>query len=145
MSELHMAGFKLGNEEYAVDINKVKEVIKMTDITKIPESDSYIEGEINLRGKNIPVINLKTILGVFSELVESGEKKIFIFDFKNKSIGVLVDMFTEVLRLDSSKVDFNSESGVSVDKKYIKGIGKYSNDRTLSIIDIEKILEETVF
>ncbi len=54
-------------------------------------------------------------------------------------------MFTEVLRLDSSKVDFNSESGVSVDKKYIKGIGKYSNDRTLSIIDIEKILEETVF
>ncbi|MFA7577794.1 MAG: chemotaxis protein CheW [Candidatus Muiribacteriota bacterium] len=145
MSELHMAGFKLGNEEYVVDINKVKEIIKMTDIAEIPESASYIEGEINLRGNIISVINLKARLGVFSELVESGEKKIFIFDYKKEFIGVVVDMFTEVLRLDSSKVDFNSESGVSVDKKYIKGIGKYSNDRTLSIIDIEKILEETVF
>jgi len=140
-----MAGFKLGNEEYVVDINKVKEIIKMTDIAEIPESASYIEGEINLRGNIISVINLKARLGVFSELVESGEKKIFIFDYKKEFIGVVVDMFTEVLRLDSSKVDFNSESGVSVDKKYIKGIGKYSNDRTLSIIDIEKILEETVF
>lgn len=145
MSELHMVGFKLGNEEYVVDINKVKEIIKMTDIAEIPESASYIEGEINLRGNIISVINLKARLGVFSELVESGEKKIFIFDYKKEFIGVVVDMFTEVLRLDSSKVDFNSESGVSVDKKYIKGIGKYSNDRTLSIIDIEKILEETVF
>lgn len=140
-----MVGFKLGNEEYVVDINKVKEIIKMTDIAEIPESASYIEGEINLRGNIISVINLKARLGVFSELVESGEKKIFIFDYKKEFIGVVVDMFTEVLRLDSSKVDFNSESGVSVDKKYIKGIGKYSNDRTLSIIDIEKILEETVF
>jgi purine-binding chemotaxis protein CheW len=140
-----MVGFKLGNEEYVVDINKVKEIIKMTDIAEIPESASYIEGEINLRGNIISVINLKARLGVFPELVESGEKKIFIFDYKKEFIGVVVDMFTEVLRLDSSKVDFNSESGVSVDKKYIKGIGKYSNDRTLSIIDIEKILEETVF
>ncbi|MFW5782287.1 MAG: chemotaxis protein CheW [Candidatus Muiribacteriaceae bacterium] len=144
MAELQLVGFKLGNEEYVVDIMKVKEIIKISEITKIPEAPMFVEGVINLRGNIIPVINLKIRLGLsYTDEVDEEEKKIIVIERDGKWIGMIVDMVTEVIRLDSTKIDPTPELVTSVDKKHIKGIGKFSDERLLIILDIEKIIDET--
>ncbi|MGM0607727.1 MAG: chemotaxis protein CheW [Candidatus Muiribacteriota bacterium] len=145
MAQLQLVGFKLGNEEYVVDIMKVKEIIKMTEITHIPEAQTFVEGVINLRGNIIPVINLKSRLEIFGEADEDKEKKIIVIEHEQKLIGMVVDYVTEVIRLDSGKIDPTPELVTAVDKKHIKGIGKLSDERLLIILDIEKILNETDF
>lgn len=143
MAELQLVGFKLSNEEYVVDIMKVKEIIKSSEITKIPEAKSFVEGVINLRGNIIPVINLKVRLGLMYQEDENIEQKIIVIEQDGKWIGMIVDMVTEVIRLDSTKIDPTPELVTSIDKKNIRGIGKFSEDRLLIILDIEKIIEET--
>ncbi|MCK9223618.1 MAG: chemotaxis protein CheW [Candidatus Muirbacterium halophilum] len=143
MAELQLVGFKLSHEEYVVDIMKVKEIIKISEITKIPEAKSFVEGVINLRGNIIPVINLKVRLGLSYGDEEGIERKIIVIEQNGKWIGMIVDMVTEVIRLDSTKIDPTPELITNVDKKNIRGIGKFSEDRLLIILDIEKIIEET--
>lgn len=143
MAELQLVGFKEGNEEYVVDIIKVKEIIKMPEITKLPEARQYVEGVINLRGTVIPVINLKSRLGLADLSEKVSERKIIVIEHKSKLTGMIVDSVTEVITLDSQKIDPTPELVSNVDKSHIKGIGKLSDDRLLIILDIEKIIEET--
>lgn len=143
MAELQLVGFKLLNEEYVVDIMKIKEIIKISEITRIPEAQSFVEGVINLRGNIIPVINLKVRLGLSYSDDDNADRKIIVIEQDGKWIGMIVDMVTEVIRLDSTKIDPTPELVTSIDKKHIKGIGKYSEDRLLIILDIEKIINET--
>ncbi|PLX19541.1 MAG: chemotaxis protein CheW [Candidatus Muiribacterium halophilum] len=145
MAELELVGFKLGDENYVVDIMKVKEIIRFVDITNIPESLDFVEGVINLRGIIIPVINLKVRLGLkyADDELSKKNRKIIIIEHKDKLIGMTVDMITKVIKLDSNQIAPTPELVTNIDKKHIKGIGKYEDDNLLIILDIEKILDET--
>jgi|SRR3972149_2660032 len=135
---LQLVSFNLGNEEYAVDILKVQEINRMVEITSIPNAPSYVEGVINLRGKVIPVINLRKRFGLDSKEIDS-HSRIMVVDV-GTTIGLIVDSVSEVLRLPSDTVEppppMTAGSGSA---EYIKGVGKLA-DRLLILLDIEKLL-----
>ena len=138
-SEIYqLVTFNLGNEEYAVDILKVQEINRMIEITSIPNARSYVEGVINLRGKVIPIINLRKRFGLDSKELNS-HSRIIVVDI-GTSIGLIVDSVSEVLRLSSDTVEppppMTAGNGSA---EYIKGVGKLP-DRLLILLDIEKLL-----
>jgi purine-binding chemotaxis protein CheW len=135
---LQLVSFNLGNEEYAVDILKVQEINRMVEITTIPNAPSYVEGVINLRGKVIPVINLRKKFGL--ELKEmDAHSRIIVVDV-GKTVGLIVDSVSEVLRLSSDTVEPPPPMTGSGSSEYILGIGKLQ-DRLLILLDIDSLLK----
>jgi len=138
---LQLVSFKLGNEEYAVDILKVQEINRMVEITTIPNAPFCVEGVINLRGKVIPVINLRKKFGFESKDMDA-HSRIIVVDVGN-TIGLIVDSVSEVLRLSSDTVEPPPRMTGNGSADYILGIGKLE-DRLLILLDIESLLKDGV-
>jgi purine-binding chemotaxis protein CheW len=129
--------FRLGEEEYGVDILKVHEIDRMMDITEVPNAPSCIEGVINLRGKVIPVINLRKKFGLPPR--EADERtKIVVVDI-GTSAGMIVDSVSEVLRISSDIIEPPPAMAAGAGSEFILGVGKLK-DRLLILLDIEKLL-----
>lgn len=133
---LQFVTFRLGKEEYAVDILKVQEINRIVDITPVPNSPQYIEGVINLRGKVIPVINLRKRFGLDSKGLDN-HARIIVIDV-GIVIGIIVDSVSEVLRISSDTIDPPPLMAGGVGSEYIRGVGKL-NDRLLILIDIDRL------
>lgn len=138
---LQLVIFQLGVEEFGVEIMQVQEIIRMPDITRIPQSPEYVEGVINLRGKIIVVINLDTRFGL--ELKELDENsRIIIVEVGGSVVGMIVDSVSEVLRLPAANVEPAPEIiKAKIHADYLKGVGKL-DDRLLILLDLEKVLTE---
>jgi purine-binding chemotaxis protein CheW len=131
--------FTLGKEYYGIEIKYVTEIIGIQPITEVPELPEYIRGIINLRGKIIPVMDVR--LRFKKEFKEYNDRTcIIVIDAENILIGLIVDSVSEVLSIPSEDIvdppDLNQHTN-----KYIKGIGKTGNDVKL-ILDCEKLLSE---
>ena len=135
---LQLVTFKLGNEEFGLDILKVKEIIKPVSITKIPNAPYFVEGVINLRGEVIPVISLRKRLNLSDNELNS-KTRIIVIETNKKTTGFIVDEVNEVLRIHENIMEATPELVSSVDSEYIIGVGKL-DDRLLIHIDIEKII-----
>lgn len=135
---LQLVGFKIGDEEYAVDILMVQEIIRMMQVTKVPNAPDFVDGVINLRGRIIPVIDLRTKLGLKRKDVDK-DKRIIVVEVSGKTVGFIVDAVTEVLRIPSSITEPPPDIITSVRSEFIKAVGKLE-DRLLILIDLEKIL-----
>ncbi len=139
---LQLVTFTLRNEEYAVDILNVQEINRITEITQVPNSPSYVEGVINLRGKVMPVINLRKKFGL--EDKETDEtSRIIIMDIKGVTNGLVVDSVSEVLRIPTDIVEPPPPMSSDMDSKFIKGVAKLEN-RLIILIDIDELLGESV-
>lgn len=138
---LQFVTFKVGGEEYAIDILKVQEINRIADITPVPNSPHYIEGVINLRGKVIPVINLRRFFGLETKQLDSNSR-IIVVDI-GIVLGIIVDSVSEVLRVSSDIVEPPPSMSMSISSQYIKGIGKLK-DRLLILIDIDKLFKEDI-
>jgi purine-binding chemotaxis protein CheW len=135
---LQLVTFGLGNEEFAVDILKVREINRLREITKIPNAPLYLDGVINLRGRVIPVINLRNNFGLPHQ-ENDGRTRIMIMDMNGLTIGVIVDYVSEVLRISPDIVEpppviALEEAG----KNFIRGIAKME-DRLVILIDMDSI------
>ncbi len=135
---LQLVTFRLGNEEYGVDILHVEEINRMVEITKVPNSPHFVEGVINLRGRVIPVINLRKRFGL-PEKEFDRETRIMVVDIKGATIGVIVDGVSEVLRIPASTVEPAPTISTGVNTEYIKGVGKL-DDRLIILLELEKLL-----
>lgn len=137
---LQLVTFMLENQEYAVDILKVQEINRTVEIANVPNSPSYMEGVINLRGKIIPVINLKAKLG-FSEKKANEGSRIIVMDINGVTKGVLVDSVSEVLRISSDTVEPPPPilSHTNNGKDIIKGIAKLE-DRLVMLVEIDHLI-----
>ena len=114
---LQLVSFTLGNEEYAVDILKVQEINRMTDIAKVPNAPMYVEGVINLRGRVIPVVNLRQRFGLKAK--DRDEKsRIMIMDIQGITLGVMVDSVSEVLRIPQSTVEDTPHMATDISTEY---------------------------
>jgi purine-binding chemotaxis protein CheW len=135
---LQLVSFKIGTEEFGVDILNVQEIIKIVQITKVPNSPVFVEGVINLRGKVIPVINLRTRLGL-QKLEHDKDTRIIVVELSKSTIGFIVDAVNEVLRIPVSITEAPPEIIAGLDSEFIKSVGKL-DDRLLILIDLNKIL-----
>jgi purine-binding chemotaxis protein CheW len=135
---LQLVSFKIGTEEFGVDILNVQEIIKIVQITKVPNSPVFVEGVINLRGKVIPVIDLRTRLGL-QKLEHDKDTRIIVVELSKSTIGFIVDAVNEVLRIPVSITEAPPEIVAGLDSEFIKSVGKL-DDRLLILIDLNKIL-----
>lgn len=136
--EMQVVVFKLGCEEYAMDILNVQEIIRLLNITRIPRTREYVEGVVNLRGSIIPLINLHTKFSIEVGQAEE-ERRIIVCQFDDVKAGIIVDEVLEVIRLHTAQIEEVDELHASINADNIKGIAKV-NDRLLIMLDMKKIL-----
>lgn len=133
--------FKLGKEEYGFEVSSVREIHTMEDIAQVHRSASHIEGVINLRGKLLTVVNLRTRFGM--ERMEKGEsvQKIVVIDAPDAPVGFLVDEVSEVARVPNEAIE-KAPAYVTkeIESQYVLGIAKIE-DRLVTLIDPIKVLE----
>jgi len=137
-SLLQLVTFKVAEEEYGVDILSVQEIIRHTGITKVPSAPAFVEGILNLRGKVIPIIDMRKRFGLLSKEPDQ-QTRIVVFALDSGVVGCLVDSVSEVLRLPASMVDAPPAVVSGVDSKYIRGVGRL-DDRLLILLDSGQVL-----
>ena len=138
VSERQLVVFDLATESYGIDIGAVREIIRMQEITNVPRTPEFVEGVINLRGKVIPVVDLRKRFGL-SVGEKSAENRIVVVDIGGQDIGVIVDAVNEVLRIFTDSVEPPSSVITTADSDYLMGIAKV-DDRLLILLDLESVL-----
>ena len=136
--ELQLVVFDLAEETYGVDIGSVREIIRIQEITKVPRTPDFVEGVINLRGKVIPVIDLRKRFG-FLSTEHTKDTRIVVVDINGNDIGVVVDAVTEVLRLSADSVEPPTGAITTADSDYLLGIAKLET-RLIILLDLQKAL-----
>ncbi len=135
---LQLVSFKISDEEFGVDILKVQEIIRMLEITRVPNTLQYVDGVINLRGKVIPIVDLRSRFGM-ERREHDRNSRIVVVELSGKIIGFVVDSVNEVPRIPKSVTEAPPELATGVDTKYITAVGKLE-DRLLILLDLDKVL-----
>ena len=135
---LQLVTFRLGNEEYSLDILSVQEIIRHMELTRVPRAPEFVDGVINLRGRVIPVLDLRKRFGLKSD-ANSNETRIIVVDVNDTTVGFKVDAVSEVLRLPSDTVEAPPSIVTDAESEYIKGVGKMDG-RLIILLDVSKIL-----
>ncbi|MCH8108680.1 MAG: chemotaxis protein CheW [Chloroflexi bacterium] len=138
--EKQLVVFDLDSESYGVDIGAVREIIRMQEITRVPRTPEFVEGVINLRGKVIPVVDLRKRFGL-AVGEENKDNRIVVVDIGGQDIGVVVDAVTEVLRIPASAIEPPSSVITSADSEYLLGIAKL-DDKMIILLELESVLSE---
>ncbi len=133
-----LVSFVIENEEFGVDILKVQEIIRTVEITRVPKSPDFVEGVINLRGKIVPVIDLRKRFGI-EKKEQDNETRIIVVELPDKVVGFLVDRVKEVIRVEKSVIEPPPELTTNVSANYITGVAKLE-DRLLILLDLDKVL-----
>jgi purine-binding chemotaxis protein CheW len=131
---LQLVTFRLAQEEFGIDINEVREINRMTNITKIPNAPVYVEGVVNLRGKVIPIVSLRTKLG-FGEVERDKATRIMVVEVGGTVLGFIVDSVSEVLRIQSPQIEAPPGVAGNNDSAYIEGVINLA-DRILILLDL---------
>jgi purine-binding chemotaxis protein CheW len=136
--ELHIVGFRIGRETYGVPITSLHEIVRVPEVTVVPDAPTYVEGVINLRGKIVSVIDLRKRFG--EKEVSSGRRnRILVVEHNGRLCGLIVDAASEVLKISSSDVEpagtIFQEEGLNC----VTGLAKY-NGRLIVLLDMAKLL-----
>ncbi len=134
--------FALGHEEYGLEILGVREIIGLMDITGVPQMPEYVKGVINLRGKVIPVIDLRLKFGMARQDYTK-ETCIIVINVSNTLMGIVVDRVCEVLDISKENIEPAPSFGTKLRTEFITGMGKVG-DKVKILLDIEKVLIEAV-
>ena len=135
--------FALGGESYAIPVLKVREIIRLTSITAVPQMPDYIRGVINLRGKIIPVMDLRLRFG-FTGAASAEQNCIVVVQVKNPAgqataMGLVVDAVEEVAQLAAADIEETPDFGAQVDTKYILGMAKIKG-AVKALLDIDRVI-----
>ncbi len=138
--EFKVVSFMLGNEDFGIDIMKIDSIVEFGKIIKIPESADYVEGVMNIRGKVVPIINLRKKFYI-EDLDDEQKKKakVIVVNLDNRQVGLLVDDVKEVLTINQDQLEEPPSEVGGVGRGYILGIAKLE-DTMMIILDIDKIL-----
>lgn len=139
--EIQLACFKVGDEKYAADIMLIKEIILSRKVTHIPKAPGFIEGIINLRGRVIPVIDMRKRLGL-PVAEQTGATRIIITKVEKKDVGIIVDSVLKVLRVGKGGIQPPPKIIKGIESEYLSGIVK-DGDELILILDVERVLTST--
>ena len=134
---LQIVSFRVGTEEFGLDILRVQEIIRPQHLTRVPNSPDFVDGVINLRGQVIPVIALRKRFGL-EESARDNQSRIVVLEVQNMVLGFIVDSVPEVLRIPPSTVVVPPNFG-KADRDYVSGVAKL-DDRLLILLDVDRIL-----
>lgn len=131
--------FKLGDEEFGVDILQVREIEKLgQQITRVPKSPAFVEGVINLRGEIVPIVDLRKRFGLVVRQT-GNEARIIIVDISDGQVGMIVDSVVEVIRLNVSAIENAPPITRGVDAYFLSGVAKI-NERLIILLNLERAL-----
>ncbi len=137
-SLLQLVTFRIGEEEFGVDILAVQEIIRLLQITPVPRAPASIEGVINLRGKVIPVVNMRSRFSLPARQATS-QTRIVVMELEEKIVGFLVDAVSEVLRIPATTVEEPPPVVAGIGSEYIRGVGKLDG-RLLILLDLTHLM-----
>ncbi len=137
-SETQLVVFDLAAEFYGVDIGDVREIIRMLTITRVPGAPRFVEGVINLRGRVVPVVDLRKRLDL-QVTEQTKESRIVVVDIADREVGVIVDGVTEVLRIPLSSVEPPSSMITNADSDFLRGIARLES-KLIILLDLGKVL-----
>ncbi len=135
-----LVSFRLAREEYGIEITKVQEIILLGEITRVPQTPDFIKGLINLRSTVIPVVDLRLRFGLAAE-EPTDETRIMVVNVGGKTLGVIVDAVSEVLRVSQEQIVPPPPTVSGVGHEYLTGLVKLDN-RLLILLNIDKILND---
>ena len=138
--DLQLVGFRIGKETFGVPIHLVHEIVRLPEITAVPDAPDYIEGVINLRGKIVSIVDLRKRFGE-TRIEASRKNRILVAEIESKMVGLIVDAASEVIRLPESEIEAPPEVFEDNEVKYVTGVGKL-NGRLVILIDLTKILQK---
>lgn len=138
---IQLVSFKLDSEEYGVEVLKVREIIRMVNITHMPNSPQHVEGIINLRGKVIPIISMRKRFGLM-EAENSNQTRVIIMGHGDELIGFIVDSVSEVIRVSSGEIQPSpSVAADGVDQEYIAGVINHG-ESLLVLLNLDTIFSK---
>ena len=141
--ELQVVGFRIGEETFGVRIASVREIVRVPEITSVPNAQETIEGVINLRGKIIPVIDLRKRFGQV-EIQSDKKNRILVVELENKLVGLIVNSASEVLKIPPSEIESPGSVFADGESSYVTGVGKLKG-RLIILLDISKLLHRPEF
>ena|SRR5260221_12877239 len=137
--ELHIVGFEVGRETYGVPITSLHEIVRVPEITAVPDAPDYMEGVINLRGKIVSVIDLRKRLGE-KKVTASRRNRILVVEHRGRLAGLIVDSATEVLKIPASDVEPSPTTLQEGRQNCVTGLGKYAG-RLIVLLDMARVLD----
>jgi purine-binding chemotaxis protein CheW len=136
--ETHIVGFRVGRETYGVPITALHEIVRVPEITAVPDAPDYLEGVINLRGKIVSVVDLRKRFGQASAMLDR-RSRILVVEHRGRLVGMIVDSASEVLKIPESEIEpapaMMQEGGLDC----VTGLGKYKG-RLIILLDVSRIL-----
>jgi len=136
--DLQVVGFRIGNETFGVRIGSVREIVRVPEITAVPSAPETVEGVINLRGKIIPVMDLRKRFGQ-TDVQPDKKNRILVVELENKLVGLIVNAASEVLKLAPSEIEAPGTLFAEGESTYVTGVGKLKG-RLIILLDIAKLL-----
>ena len=137
--DLHLVGFRVGRETFGVPIHLVHEIVRVPEITAVPEAPEYIEGVINLRGKIVSVLDLRKRFGE-KEIASDRKNRVIVVEMDKKLVGLIVDAASEVLKVPEAEIENPPNVFEEGDLNYVTGVGKLKG-RLIILIDLTKVLQ----
>src|SRR6476646_11975494 len=141
--ELQVVGFRIGNETFGARIGAVREIVRVPEITAVPSAPDTVEGVINLRGKIIPVMDLRKRFGQL-EIKPDKKNRILVVELENKLLGLIVNSASEVLKIPPSEIAAPGTVFAEGESSYVTGVGKLKG-RLIILLDIARLLRQPEF
>jgi purine-binding chemotaxis protein CheW len=141
--DYQVVGFRIGNETYGVRIGSVREIVRVPEITIVPNAPEAIEGVINLRGKIIPVMDLRKRFGS-AGLQPDKKNRILVVELENRLLGLIVSSASEVLKIPPSEIEPPGTVFAEGESSYVTGVGKLKG-RLIILLDIARLLRQPEF
>ncbi|SMF81716.1 purine-binding chemotaxis protein CheW [Paenibacillus uliginis N3/975] len=140
--ELKVIVFKLGSEEYGIEVEKVQTIERLMPITRVPKTYAFVKGVVNLRGVVIPVIDLRGRFGL-QEAEHTDQTRIIIVAVNEMQVGFIVDSASDVIDLNSDSIDTPPEVVGGVKAKYLRGVAKIGEERLLVMLNLSEVLNKS--
>ncbi|HEV2617727.1 MAG TPA: chemotaxis protein CheW [Candidatus Acidoferrales bacterium] len=137
--DIQIVGLRIGRETYGIPIGQVREIVRVPEITAVPNAQEYVEGVINLRGRIVSVVDLRKRFGE-SNLENNKKSRVVVVEIADRTVGLIVNSASEVLKLPPSEIAPPSSVFLDGEVEYVTGVGKLGN-RLIILLDLEKTLK----
>lgn len=138
-NDLHIVGFRVGLETFGVPITCVHEIVRVPEITNVPDSAEFVEGVINLRGKIVSVVDLRKRFGE-KKTTPDKKNRVIVVESEGKLVGLIVDAASEVMKIPHSDIEPPPQILSDSDSGYVTGVGKLK-DRLVILVDLSRVLQ----